>query len=114
MINQMTAIPKATDPRDPIGYAVCQKSGCQQTHGLSVLKINYPSAEASKNLKCEKCGGLLTDENGRANLSRNPKIYTTITVKELEAQRQATIAEKREAVAQAQRELEYYENNEDL
>lgn len=113
MTTVLSAIPKPTDPRDPKGYAVCQRSGCQQTHGLSVLFINYPTAESNKNLKCEKCGGLLTDERGHANLSRNPEIYTTITVKELDAQRQKNLAEKRAALAKAQRELDAVENDED-
>lgn len=108
----ISAIPKETDPRDPIGYAVCQQSGCQQTHGLSVLHINYPSAESTRNLKCEKCGGLLTDENGRANLSRNPEIYTTITLEELERQKQEAIQAKRDEIAESQRHLEMLENDE--
>lgn len=94
-----------TIEKDPIGYAVCQRSGCQQTHPLTELKAKHPDKESSRNLKCEKCGGILTDKNGRANLSQNPTVIPTITVKELEANRQRRIKEKRAEIKRNQREL---------
>lgn len=111
MTKQMTE-PTPTPVKDPIGYAVCQKSGCQQTHGLTELKKRYPTEESTKNLKCDKCGGMLTDKDGRANLSANPEIYTTITVEELERQKQEAIQAKRDEIAESQRHLKMLENDE--
>lgn len=102
-----------TQEKDPKGYAVCQRSGCQQTHGLTELMKRYPTEESTKNLKCDKCGGLLTDERGHANLSANPTIIPTITVKEYEAKKQARIKRKKEEIAQAQRVLAMLEKEDE-
>lgn len=94
-------------------YVVCQKSGCQQTHELNALMKKYPTDESTKNLKCEKCGGVLTDEKGNGRLSSLPDVIPTITLEELDAQKRRSIKRKREEIEQAQRELEMLESDED-
>lgn len=48
-------------------YVVCQTSHCQQTYPLEYFgKVT----KETKNVSCEKCGGVLIDENGRANFHK--------------------------------------------
>lgn len=61
-------------------YVVCQTPKCQQTYPIEDFKPE------SVNIACQKCGGVLIDENGRANLSQNPTVIPIVTVEELEAQ----------------------------
>lgn len=59
-------------------YVVCQTPRCQQTYPIEHFTPD------SKDVACEKCGGVLIDQNGRANFSQNPTVIPVITIEEIE------------------------------
>lgn len=88
-------------------YIVCQTPKCQQTYPLSQFDKD------SVNVSCEKCGGVLIDKNGRANLSKNPTVIPVITAEEVEANRKRRLEEKRKQLNSLQAEVAELEKEED-
>ena len=88
-------------------YVVCQTSKCQQTYPLAHFG---EVTKDTKNVKCEKCGGVLIDENGRANFSQNPDVRPVIKVEELEAQRKAELKVKHQELARLKKAIRALEN----
>jgi hypothetical protein len=80
-------------------YLVCQTPKCQQTYPLEEFE---PEA---KNVSCKKCGGVVVDGDGRANLSQNPHVIPIITVEEMEQNRKAKLERKRKEMARLQAEV---------
>ena len=71
-------------------YVVCQTGKCQQTYALEKF------SKEAKDVSCEKCGGVLIDGEGRANLSQNATVIPVISVEELSKQRNRELQRKRE------------------
>lgn len=84
-------------------YVVCQTPKCQQTYPLS----NYKPE--SVNVPCSKCGGVLIDENGRANMSQHSWVRPVITIEEIEENRKEELARKREQLERLQSEIDVLE-----
>lgn len=84
-------------------YLVCQTPKCQQTYPIENFKPE------SVSVPCAKCGGVLIDENGRANLSQNPHVIPVITSEEIEQDRKDRLARKREQLAKLQDEIDELE-----
>lgn len=87
-------------------YVVCQTSRCQQTYPIDYFG---EITKDTKDLSCEKCGGILVDSNGRVNFSQNPDVIPVITTEELEKQRQLTLEIKREILKELQEEIKELE-----
>lgn len=90
-------------------YVVCQTSHCQQTFPIESL---FPINKETKNIRCEKCGGVLVDENGFANFSQHAQVRPVITPEEIEASIQKRLRAKREALAELQEEIQELEKEE--
>lgn len=84
-------------------YVVCQTPKCQQTYPIDQF------TPESKGVSCEKCGGALIDENGRANFSQNPWVIPVITTEELEQNRKERLTRKRAELAALQSEVDELE-----
>lgn len=84
-------------------YVVCQTGRCQQTYPLE----NF--SKDSKNVSCEKCGGILIDEEGRANFSRNATVIPVISMDELTVQREQELKRKREELELLKEEIRVIE-----
>lgn len=80
-------------------YLVCQTPKCQQTYPIGDFEPE------SKNASCEKCGGVVVDGDGRANLSRNPHVIPVITAEEIEQNRKTRLERKRDEMAKLQSEV---------
>jgi len=87
-------------------YVVCQTSKCQQTYPLAYFG---EITKHTKNVKCEKCGGILIDNNGRANFSQHATVRPGIKPEELEAQQQAELKEKRKQLKRLKQEIKALE-----
>lgn len=85
-------------------YVVCQTPKCQQTYPLQDFEPK------SVNVSCEKCGGILIDGDGHANLSQHATIIPVITPEEIEYDRQMKLAGKREQLATLQSEIDVLED----
>ncbi|MEK3955671.1 hypothetical protein [Psychrobacillus sp. FSL K6-1464] len=90
-----------------MGYLVCQKSKCQQTYPIKDF------SKDSKDVACEKCGGVLIDKDGRANMSQNATVIPVITAEELEVQRLEKIKRKHKELAALEREIQVLEDDEE-
>ena len=90
-------------------YVVCQTGRCQQTYPLEHLGV---ITKDTKNINCEKCGGILVDENGRANFSKNAAVIPIIKPDEIEESRKRRLSEKREQLESLQREISELEGEE--
>jgi ribosomal protein S27E len=86
-------------------YVVCQTARCQQTYPIEQF------AKDSKNVSCEKCGGVLIDSEGRGNLSRNPTVIPVISVEELKESELAELKEKRIQFKRLKKEIKELEEN---
>ncbi|MGX1195824.1 ssDNA-binding Zn-finger/Zn-ribbon topoisomerase 1 [Metabacillus sp. SLBN-84] len=84
-------------------YVVCQTPKCQHTYPIQDIKPE------SVNVSCSECGGVLIDENGRANLSRNPHILPVISQEEIERNQKAELLSKREDLARLQKDVDALE-----
>ncbi|WP_078598651.1 hypothetical protein [Evansella clarkii] len=80
-------------------YVVCQTPKCQQTYPLNSFKPE------SVNVPCAKCGGVLIDKDGRANMSQNPHVIPVITTDEIKQNRKEKLARKRKELARLQAEI---------
>lgn len=91
-------------------YAVCQTSYCQQTYELNELaeKIGGITKD-TKNIACEKCGGVLVDEHGKANLSGNAAVRPVVDMEKYEEQQKRRLREKREELKEIQEEIQELE-----
>jgi len=87
-------------------YVVCQTSKCQQTYPMEYFG---EITRETKNISCEKCGGVLVDQHGRANFSQNPTVIPVITVEEIEENRKRRLREKREQLKSLTKEIEELE-----
>lgn len=74
-------------------YVVCQTKRCQQTYPIDYL---IEIKKETKNVTCEKCGGILIDKNGRGNLSKHPHVIHVIDDEYNEKIRQEEIQRKRQ------------------
>lgn len=90
-----------------MGYLVCQTGKCQQTYPIKDF------SKDSRDVACERCGGILIDKDGRANMSQNATVIPVITTEELEKQRQKKIQRKRQELAALQKELQVLEDDEE-
>jgi hypothetical protein len=61
--------------------------------------------ENTKDIICEKCGGVLVDSEGRANISQNSNVIPVVTIDELEKQRQRELKKKREELDLLEKEI---------
>jgi ribosomal protein S27E len=86
-------------------YVVCQTSRCQQTYPIEQFKKD------SKNVSCEKCGGILIDSEGRGNLSQNPTVIPVISLEELKERSKVELEEKRKSLKQLKEEIKELEEN---
>ena len=91
-------------------YVVCQTSHCQQTYPIDSL---YPITKETKNIYCEKCGGVLVDENGHANFSQHGHVIPVITAEEIEASNRERLQSKRKELAILQGEIQQLEEEEE-
>lgn len=57
-------------------YVVCQSHDCQQTYPLETF------TKQSKNVSCDKCGGVLIDKDGRATFSHNDTVIPVVKLDE--------------------------------
>lgn len=87
-------------------YVVCQTSKCQQTYPMDFFG---EITKDTKNIKCEKCGGILVDSNGKANFSQNSDVRPVITIEELEENRVSELKEKRDQLKKLQKEIKELE-----
>jgi hypothetical protein len=87
-------------------YVVCQTSRCQQTYPLEFLGEITVS---TKDISCEKCGGVLVDSEGRANLSQNSTVIPVVTIEEIEKQRESSLKEKRRLLKELKKEIKELE-----
>lgn len=92
-----------------MAYIVCQTGRCQQTYPMEYFG---EITKDTKNISCDKCGGILVDENGRANFSQNATVIPVIVPEEQEAIRKRRLDEKREQLESLQREIEELEEEE--
>lgn len=88
-------------------YVVCQTSRCQQTYPLEFFGEVTAN---TKNIDCEKCGGVLVDSEGRANFSQNSAVIPVVTIEELEKQRDSDLKEKRKLMKQLKKEIREIES----
>lgn len=89
-------------------YVVCQTSRCQQTYPMEFFGV---VTKETKNVNCEKCGGILVDGEGRANFSQNAAVIPVITFEEIEEQRNKDLKEKRESLKQIEKEIKELEED---
>lgn len=82
-----------------MAYIVCQTSKCQQTYPVEQFNAE------SKNIKCEKCNGVLIDKKGRANFSQHSRVIPVIEISELNERREQELKEKRNELATLEREI---------
>ncbi|HLG26744.1 MAG TPA: hypothetical protein VI423_03070 [Paenisporosarcina sp.] len=90
-------------------YVVCQTSRCQQTYPLEFfgeITVN------TKDVSCEKCGGILVDNEGKANFSQNSTVIPVVTIEEVEKQRDSTLKEKRRLLKELKKEIKELEEEE--
>lgn len=87
-------------------YVVCQTPHCQQTYQIDELaeKIGGITKD-TKNVSCEKCGGVLVDGNGRANFSTLPDVRPVVDMEKYEEQQKQRLREKREQLKEIQAEI---------
>jgi ribosomal protein S27E len=84
-------------------YVVCQTGRCQRTYPIKQF------TKESKNVFCEKCGGILIDSEGRGNLSRNPTVIPVISLMELKERNEVNLREKRKLLNQLKKEIKELE-----
>ena len=91
-------------------YVVCQTPHCQQTYQIDELaeKIGGITKD-TKNVPCEKCGGVLVDGNGRANFSGNPAVIPVVDMEKYEEQQKRRLRAKREELKEIQEEIQELE-----
>lgn len=87
-------------------YLVCQTSKCQQTYPIHNFKAT------DTNVPCPKCGGVVIDKDGRADLSQNPHVIPVITTEEIEQGRKEKLARKRKELENLQSEVNQLEKEE--
>lgn len=85
-------------------YVVCQTPRCQQTYPLQQFQKD------DRNIHCEKCGGVLIDGHGRANLSQHKHVIPVITLDEIKQNHQKQLHDKRKALADLQEDIADLEN----
>ena len=82
-----------------MAYIVCQTSKCQQTYPVEQFNAE------SKNIKCEKCDGVLIDKNGRANFSQHSRVIPVIEISEMNKNNERKLKEKRNELAALESEI---------
>lgn len=87
-------------------YVVCQTHRCQQTYPMEYFG---EITKDTKNVSCEKCGGVLIDENGRANFSQNPDVIPVISIEEIEDNRKRRLKQKRMELKALKKEIKELE-----
>lgn len=75
-----------------MAFVVCQTKRCQQTYPIHHFG---EITKDTKGVKCEKCGGILIDENGRANLSQHPDVIPLYDPVEAAKQRRRELGQLR-------------------
>lgn len=89
-------------------YVVCQTSRCQQTYPMDFFGV---ITKDTKDVSCEKCGGVLIDSNGKANFSQNPDVRPVTTIEELEEQRAIELREKKTQLKELEKEIKELEED---
>lgn len=87
-------------------YVVCQTGKCQQTYPMDFFGV---ITKDTKNVSCEKCGGILIDNEGRANFSQNSTVIPVISYEEIEEQRVTELNSKRNKIKQLEKEIKEIE-----
>lgn len=87
-------------------YVVCQTSKCQQTYPMDFFG---EITKDTKDISCEKCGGVLVDSKGRANFSQNPDVRPVVSIEEIEERRRSELKVKRQQLKELQVEIEELE-----
>lgn len=83
-------------------YIVCQTGHCQQTYPLEYFGV---VTKDTKDIKCEKCGGILVDSNGKAQMSQNATVIPVIIPAEQKEKAERRLEQKREEYKQLEREM---------
>lgn len=83
-------------------YIVCQTKSCAQTYPIDEIGV---ITKDTKNVKCEKCGGILIDENGRGLLSQHPHVIPGYDAEEAAKQRRLELKRKREERSRLDEEI---------
>lgn len=92
-------------------YAVCKNGRCAQTYLLDdIIKgraedVFMRDIKITKGYRCEKCGGIVVDLDGKATLSQHPDIVKFITIEELKEQKKRRYKEARKKLKEAKKEL---------
>ena len=92
-------------------YAVCKNGRCAQTYSLDEIvkgrseDIFMKDIKITKGYRCEKCGGVVVDLDGKATLSGNPTVIPYITIEELEEQKKRDKKEAKRKIKEAKKEL---------
>lgn len=89
-------------------YVVCQTNKCQQTYPMEFFGV---ITEETKSVSCEKCGGVLIDDEGRANFSRNDTVIPVVSFEEIEEQKASTLKEKRRQLKNLKKEIKELEED---
>jgi ribosomal protein S27E len=89
-------------------YVVCQTPRCQQTYPMEHFGV---ITKDTKNVSCDKCGGVLVDENGKANFSQNATVIPVIDMKEYEKNRKRELKEKKKEFARLKEEIRELEED---
>lgn len=76
-------------------YVVCQNGNCAQTYPMYFFEV---ITKDTKNISCDKCGGVLVDKDGRADLSANPDVLKFITEETLRKQDESELREKKKVL----------------
>lgn len=61
-----------------MAYVVCQTPKCQQTYPMEQFNRD------SRNVSCEKCGGVVIDKDGGVRLSQNAAVIPVVIPKKSE------------------------------
>lgn len=83
-------------------YIVCQTGNCAQTYPMEYFGV---VTKDTKNISCEKCGGVLVDSEGRANFSQHADIRKFITTEDLNKRNKAELKRKRDELKQLQDDI---------
>ena len=92
-------------------YAVCKNGRCAQTYSLdNVIKgrteeVFMKDIKITKGYRCEKCGGVVVDMNGKATLSSHSAVIPYMTIEEVKKNKKSKEKELKRKIKKAKKEL---------
>lgn len=98
-------------------YAVCKNGRCAQTYSLDGIikgrseEVFMKDIKITKGYRCEKCGGIVVDTDGKATLSGSPTVVPYITLEELKEQKKCRKKEAKRKIKEAKAELKRIEED---